>query len=175
MNVRREPDLWLLYLPRVSEEYPRQKLTDLEIVPCPVKRGKKATIKTLVRACTSYAGNTVLISRKDGCNVQASGCPMTCGLTCCLSTGEFAEVITSIILLPGQPHNTHTDLGFNESPGAMGFSSMAGGQTQSSLQSLQLCRPSQGMQWKWDTPSLPSIPAYTFSKLGVKKMLFFCP
>lgn len=108
MNVRREPDLWLLYLPRVSEEYPRQKLTDLEIVPCPVKRGKKATIKTLVRACTSYAGNTVLISRKDGCNVQASGCPMTCGLTCCLSTGEFAEVITSIILLPGQPHNTQT-------------------------------------------------------------------
>lgn len=82
---------------------------------CPVKRKRKKTpTQTLARICAPHTENTFLVSRKDSYGVHASGCPMTGRLTCWISTREFVKVITSIISLPWQPHNTHS--GFNESP-----------------------------------------------------------
>lgn len=81
-------------------------------MPCETE--KKKTPKTLARICTPHTENAFLVSRKDGYSMHASGCPMTGKLTCWISTWEFVKVITSIIWLPWQPHNTHS--GFNESP-----------------------------------------------------------
>lgn len=81
------------------------------IVPYETEKKKKPT-KTLAKICTPHSENKFLTSRKDGYSTCASDCPITGRLTW-ISTWEFAKVITSIISLPWQPHNTHS--GFNES------------------------------------------------------------
>lgn len=67
---------------------------------------KKKTPKLFREYVPPRTENAFLVSRKESYSIHASGCPMTGWI----STWEFAKVITSIILLPWQPQNTHSGL-----------------------------------------------------------------
>lgn len=145
---------------------PKAKTDLLGKKHCALWNGKEKTPKLFREYIPPHTENAFLVSRKEGYGMHASGCPMTGWI----STREFAKVITSIILLPRQPQNTHQ--GFNESLRHTDLGSRAEAASMGDRSHLSQPLSLQGApallaegKRTWGAPAAPAVPTSLVSQL----------
>lgn len=154
---------------------PKAKTDLLGKKHCALWNEKEKTPKLFREYIPPRTENAFLVSRKEGYGMHTSGCPMTGWI----STREFAKVITSIILLPRQPQNTHR--GFNESLRHMDLGSRAEAASMGDMSHLSQPLSLQGApallaegKRTWGAPAAPAVPPPLFQGWTSKPSSSIC-